>query len=973
MPTVLIRAALTALTALTLGTTLLASALPAPAMAAVPAASPQLDTPLPPGPQVKVGKLPNGLTYYIQKNPKPAQKLELRLVVKAGSILEDEDQQGLAHFTEHMAFNGSTNFRKHELVSWLQSIGVKFGADLNAYTSFDETVYILPIPTDRKEDIEKGFLVLQDWAGGLSMVDADIDKERDIILEELRLGKGAGDRMNKVLMPKIFNGSRYAQRLPIGQEAIIRNFKPDALRRFYRDWYRPDLMAVMAVGDIDPVVAERLIKQHFGGLRNPAHERVRDYAPIPPRQDTDALVVLDREAGGNAVLIRYPVTPVIEKGTLRDYRNQLVDILFSNMLNARLQELSQLPNPPFMCAASTLGKLTPRYKAYSASATVGAAGAEPAIEAMVIENERARRFGFSAAELDRAKKNLLRIYERAWNEREKTDSGVYVAEYTRNFLQGESIPGIAAEYRYVTELVPGMTLQEMNAYARSTIPANSGKLVIYTGSDKADAPTPTGAQLLAYADAARKAEIAPREEKALGTKLVTQPPAPGAIVEESVDPKLGLTRLTLSNGVKVILKPTDFRNDQVLMSATRYGGQALFDDKDIFNARYANSIVATMGLGAYSPLEVQKVLAGKAASVNVGLSGYNDVVSGASGATDIETMFQMLWLKFTGVRRDEDLYTSFIGKQVEAARNRLTEPGELFGDTIAATLFNNSPRAPRAVRPEDFKQVSLDRSIAIYRERFSSARGLTFILVGSFDVKAIKPLIQTWLASLPTPELPIAFRDVGVRPVLGVVKKEVRRGTEAKSTVSLTFTGKADYSEVEQVRMQALIEVMNIRIIDILREKMTLIYGGGMSGTLARIPYPHYAIGVSLPTGPDNVDKVIAALFEEIDRIKAHGPEQADLDKVKRNWLQGYQKSMRENGYWLGRLQATLTDGVDPASILTFEQEIAKLTADDVQVAAGRYFNSGNYVQVVLNPEKAVADVAEDAPAAAGGKAGGRD
>ena len=941
---------------------------------AAAAAPLNLKDPLPIGPQVKVGKLANGLTYYIQRNRLPQQKLELRLVVKAGSILEDADQQGLAHFTEHMAFNGSTHFKKHELVSWLQSIGVKFGADLNAYTSFDETVYMLPIPTSRKEDVEKGFLVLQDWAGGLSMVDADIDKERDIVLEELRLGKGAGDRMSKALMPKIFNGSRYAERLPIGKEEIIRHFQPEALRRFYRDWYRPDLMAVVVVGDLDPLEAERLVRKHFGALKNPAKERVRDYAPIPARQDTEALVVLDREAGGNGVLIRYPVTPVQEKGTLRDYRKQLVDLLFSSMLNARLQELAQLPTPPFMGAASTLGKLTPRYKAYSASATVGAAGAEPALAALVMENERARRFGFSAAELDRAKKNLLRVYERAWNEREKTDSGVYVAEYTRNFLQGESIPGIAAEYRYVTELVPGLSLQEMNDYARSTIPADSGKLVIYTGSNKVGAAVPTGPQLLAYVDAAKNAELAPRAEKALGSKLLAEAPVAGSIVAESVDAKLGLTRLTLSNGVKVILKPTDFRNDQVMLSASRYGGQALFDDKDIFNARYANSIVATMGMGAYSPLEVQKVLAGKAATVNVGLSGYNDVVSGASGASDIETMFQMLWLKFTGVRRDEDLYTSFIGKQVEAARNRLTDPSELFGDTIAATLYNNSPRAPRAVRPEDFRQVSLDRSIAIYRERFSSARGLTFILVGSFDVNAIKPLIATYLASLPTPELPIAFRDVGMRPVLGVVKKEVRRGTEAKSTVSLTFTGQAEYSEVEQVRMQALIEVMNIRIIDILREKMTLIYGGGMGGTLARIPYPHYAIGVSLPTGPDNVDKVIAALFAEIDRIKTVGPEPADLDKVKRNWVQGYQKSMRENGYWLGRLQATLTDGTDPASILTFEKEIANLSADDVKAAAARYFNTANYVQVVLNPEKTVADAADpDEAAPAGGKAGGRD
>jgi zinc protease len=973
MPTVFARAALAVLTCSAVLAGATAAAPVATAVANAPATAPastsptSLDAVIQPGPQVKVGKLSNGLTYYIQKNVKPARKVELRLVVKAGSILEDDDQQGLAHFTEHMAFNGSTNFKRNELVSWLQSIGVKFGADLNAYTSFDETVYMLPIPTERPDDVDKGFQVLQDWAGGLLMNDADIDKERDIILEELRLGKGAGDRMSKVLMPKIYNGSRYAQRLPIGKEEIIKTFKPDVLRRFYKDWYRPDLMAVVVVGDIDPAAAERLIKQHFSGLKNPANERERAYAPIPPRTNTEAVVVLDREAGGNGVLIRYPVTPVTERGTLRDYRDQVVDGLFSAMLNARLQELSQLPDPPFMGAASTLGKLTPRYKAYSAAATVGAAGAEPAIAAVVTENERARRFGFSAAELDRAKKNLLRTFERAYNEREKTDSGSYVAEYTRNFLQGESIPGIAAEYRYVTDLVPGMTLEEMNAYARRIIPADSGKLVIYTGTAKTDTPAPTGAQLLAWADAAKQAAITPRVEKAIGTTLLARQPAPGSIVDETVDTKLGLTRLTLSNGVKVILKPTDFSNDQVLMSAARYGGQALFDDQDIFNARYASSIVATMGLGAYSPLEMQKVLAGKPAAVSLGLSGYNDVVGGASGATDIETMMQMLWLRFNGVRRDQDLYTSFIGKQVEAARNRLTEPGEQFSDAIASTLYNNSPRAPRAMRPEDFRKVDLDRSISIYRDRFSSAKGLTFILVGSFDVKTIKPLIATYMASLPTPDLPVTLRDLGVRPVLGVVKKEVRRGTEAKSTVSLTFTGKADYSEVEQVRMQALIEIMNLRIIDVLREKLTLIYGGGMSGTLARIPYPHYAIGATLPTAPDHVDQVIAALFGEIDRIQTAGPVQSDLDKVKRNWVEGYRKSMRENGYWLGRLQATLTDNIDPATILTFEQEIAKLTTGDIKAAAEKYFNKGNYVQVVLNPEKAVADVKAPVEARAGG------
>jgi len=913
----------------------------------------KLDDPLPIGAQVKVGKLANGLTYYIQRNRKPENKLELRLVVKAGAILEDEDQRGLAHFTEHMAFNGSRNFKKHELVSYLQSIGVKFGADLNAYTGFDETVYVLPVSSERRQDVDRAFLVLQDWAQGLTLNDADIDKERDIILEELRLGKGAGDRMQKVLMPKIYNGSRYAERLPIGQEETLRNFKPDALRRFYRDWYRPDLMAVVVVGDIDPAQAEQLIKHHFDGLRNPAQERPRTYATIPPRTDSEALIVTDKEAGPAAILIRYPVQAFQERETVGGYREQLIEALFGGMLNARLQELSQLPNPPFLGASSALSRLTPRYRSYNASASLAGGGATAAIDALVQENERARRYGFTAAELERVKKGMIRTYERAWNERDKTDSAVYAGEYMRHFLEGESIPGIDAEYRYVTELVPGIGLDEINAYARATIPADSGKLVVYTGPTKAETALPDGTQLLAAVAAAERRDVRAHDEKAVAGALMDKPPAPGRIVAASSDAHLGLTHLTLSNGVKVILKPTTFRNDQVLMSAARFGGQSLFDEKDMFSARYADTIVAAMGLKDFSPLDLRKVLAGKAAAVNAGLGNNTDVVAGVAGASDVETMLQMVWLKFAGVRRDEDLYKSFIGKQMELARNRLSQPGALFGDTVVATLYGNNPRAPRALRPEDISRIDLDRAIAIYRQRFSSAKDLTFILVGSFDVEAIKPLLATYLGSLPTPDLPTAYRDLGLRPVKGVVKREVKSGLEDKSTVSLTFTGPAEVTEMEELRLSALTEVMNIRIIDILREKLGLIYGGGMEGSMSRVPYAHYSVGVTLPTGPRNVDKVLQATFAEIERVRSQGPDQGDLDKVKTNWLQTYRKSLQENGYWLAVLQTSLTEGTDPGTILSFDKEVQSLSVADLKRTAQRYLNPENYVQVVLNPETA--------------------
>jgi len=909
----------------------------------------RLDAAIPVGPQVKVGQLANGLTYYIQRNARPERKLELRLVVKAGSILEDEDQRGLAHFVEHMAFNGSTNFRKHELVSYLQSIGVGYGADLNAYTAFDETVYILPIPTDKPENVPKAFQVLEDWAHGLRFDPADIDKERSIVLEELRLGKGASDRMSKQIMPAIFNGSRYAERLPIGTEDVLRNVTPETLKRFYRDWYRPDLMAVVVVGDIEPAQAEKLVQKHFAHLKNPQPVRARAYAEIPARQATQALVVTDQEATGNAVLIRYPVQPVTEAGTIRAYRDDLVQALFSSMLNGRLQELAQLPEPPFMGASSSFGKLTPRYRSYNASAAIGPRGAEVALTALVEENERARRHGFGAAELERTKKNLMRSYEQAWNERAKSDSATYAAEYIRNFLQQEAIPGIDTEYRYVKQLVPGITLDEVNAYARGAIPADSGKLVLYTGVARPDSPQ--GAQLLGAVAAAERADVRPHDEKAVAAKLMDKPPRAGAIVAQTHDKTLGLTRLTFANGVKAILKPTDFRNDQVVMSAARFGGQSLFGDADILNARFANAIVASMGVKDFSPLDMRKILAGKAAQVNVGLANYTDVVVGASGATDVETMLQLTWLKFHEVRRDEDLFRSYVGKQVEQARNQTAQPGTRFGDAVMAALYNHHPRAPRNLTPQEYERIDLDRSIDIFRQRFSSAKDLTFILVGSFDEARIKPLLATYLGSLPTPDLPVAYRDVGLRPATGVIKREVRSGSEPKSTISLTFTGQAEFSDAEQLRLAALLEVTNLRIIEVLREQMALIYGGGVTGALSKIPYGNYSIGVTLPTGPEHVDKVLATTFDEIHRLQAQGPDAADLDKVKTNWIQNHRRSLRENGYWLAHLQSTLSEGTDPEAILEVEKQVQALTADDIRRAARRYFDERNYVQVVLNPE----------------------
>ena len=917
----------------------------------------QADTPLklsdhiPVGPQVKVGKLSNGLTYYIQRNARPEKKLELRLVVKAGSILEDEDQQGLAHFTEHMAFNGSTHFKRNELVSYLQSIGVKFGADLNAYTSFDETVYILPIPTDKKEIVAQGFQVLEDWAHGLSFNDADIDSERGIVLEELRLGKGVDDRMNKKVLPKVLNGSRYADRLPIGKEDTIKSFKYDAIKRFYRDWYRPDLMAVVAVGDIDPAEAQRLIEQHFSKLKNPQHERPRVYATIPERQDSEGIVFTDKEVSANTVYIRYPIQPAPERDTVGDYRQKLIENIYSYILSQRMYELTQQAEPPFLQGGSGMNKIVRGYRSYGAGAVLGKGGVTPAINALVEEDERARQYGFSAAEVERAKKGMLRNYERLYNERDKSNSAGYAAEYIRNFLEDETIPGIAAEYQLVNELLPTITPDDVNAAARAAIPENQSKLVIYSGTDKAGAEPPHPAELVATANAAEKIAVKPLEDKVYASQLMPVPPRPGSIVSESRDDKIGTTQLTLSNGVKVVLKPTDFNNDQVFLSGLRYGGWSLLPNEDVFAAHYASSIVGEMGVLNYSPNDLVKVLAGKSVSSHASVSSLNESVGGSSGSSDIESMLQLIYLQMTQPRKDKAIYSAFVDRQRELAQNNLARPESVFYDTVTATLYNNNPRVLRAAKPADFDQLALDRVLDIYNSRMSSARDFTFFIVGSFDVEKIKPLVATYLASLPVGEIPVAFKDEGVRPIKGVVKKEVHAGSEPKSTISLSFTGDVEYSRAARMRLQALVEVMNIKLIETLREKMGAMYSGGMSGNMNRIPYGNYAITANLPCAPENVDKVIAATFAEIEKIKREGVSEADLNKVKAAWIKGYEKGMRENSYWMASLQNSFFNNNNPDDILTYESRVNALTTKDIQQAAQRYFDMNNYLQVVLYPE----------------------
>lgn len=921
---------------------------------AMPASAQELNEKLPVAPEITKGKLANGLTYYIRKNSKPEQRVELRLAIKAGSILEDDDQQGLAHFTEHMAFNGSKHFKKNDLVSYLQSIGVEFGADLNAYTGFDETVYILPIPTDKPENLEQGFLVLEDWASGVLFDPAEIDKERGVVLEEERLGKGADERMSKIALPHILQGSRYANRLPIGKPEILKKFKPEAIKRFYHDWYRPELMAVIAVGDIEPVAAEALIRKHFEKLKNPVPARPREYAKVPPRTQSEGLVITDAEATHPVLQILYTTKESHPSITLGDYRNDIIKLLAGQLLNLRMQELTQQAEPPFLFGGSGESEFVHGYESYFGFTAVGKAGVVPAINAVIVENERARKFGFSEAELDRTKKSFLRRMEQMYNEREKTESETHAEEYLRNFLTEEPIPGIENEYHYYETFLEGITLADINSYAAGHIPSGTEKkLVLFQGPAQADFTIPTNEELLASVVSAEQLPVTPYEEKSVATSLMTSVPVAGKLRSEKTIADIGVTELQFENGVTVLLKATDFKNDQVILTGFRHGGNSLYSGADVESAQYAASVVSTMGVGEFSPTDLRKVLAGKSASVSPRFSSLSEGMSGQSGTQDMETMLQLVRLYMTSPRKDEALFTSYKSRQQAMLQNILSDPQTIFRDSVNRMIYNMHPRAPRIPRPEDFDKISLDRALAIYKERFGNANGWKFIIVGSFDLAAAKALASTYLGSLPSVASPASgFNDLGIRPVKGVVKKEIRKGQEQKSLITIAFSGETPYVAEEQLKLQALIDLIDIKMTETLREELSGAYTAQIGGSLSKYPYEHYVINLAIPCGPENVTKLIDATLDEIKKIKDQGPKPEDLAKVKEAMIQKHKENIKDNSYWSAALQRSLELGTSAASVLTVENRVNAITGKEIQDRAKKYFKMNNYFQAVLYPEK---------------------
>ena len=894
------------------------------------------------------GVLPNGLSYYLRVNREPPGRAELRLVVNVGSVLESEDQRGLAHVVEHMAFNGTTNFARQELIGYLEGVGMRFGPHVNAYTSFDETVYMLALPTDSAGMLEKGIQILEDWAHGVTFDSTEVEKERGVVIEEWRLGQGAGSRMHDRQFPLLVSRSRYADRLPIGTFSSLRTFDQAALRRFYRDWYRPELMAVVAVGDFDPARVEELIREHFGRLRGPERPPSRVRFAVPGDTQTVVSIVTDPEATATSISVYLKREPTTWTDVAA-FRRWLVESLASGMLTNRLSERTQRPGAPFMDVSSFQGRFLHPLAVYMLNVKVPARGVERGLDELLLEMERVDRHGFTRTELERERREILRRAEQRYLERDKTTSATFAADYVSNFSYGGTLLTMTAEYELYRRLLPQITLAEVDAIARDWI-GDANRVVLVTAPQQDSVAVPEERRLRAIIRGVRRRPVSAYVDSLSEVPLLRRPPEPGRIVSERRIEAVGVTEWTLENGVRVLLRPTDFRADEVLLAGRSPGGTSLVSDADYFAAVTAAGVVQAGGLGELSGIELRKRLSGTLAGVGADISEMAEGISGGGSSQDLETLLQLVHLKFTSPRLDTVAVEAYRAQARVALANRSANPEQVFLDSLRAALTQNHPRA-RPLSAADFDRLDPRRSFEIYRDRFADASDFTFYLVGNLDLDAVRPLVERYLGSLPALRRVERARDVGVRAPGGVVRKVVRGGIEAKAATQMVFYGGLEFSRESLYSLNALAEVLQLRLRESLREDRSGTYGVQVGAGAAAEPVARYQLSVGFGSDPERADELTAVVMEQIDALKRAGPTPQEVGKVREMELRSRETDLRENQFWIGQLLSYDRHGWDMAGILAYPDWIGRLDAEVIRAAAIRFLDTSNHLRMTLLPQ----------------------
>lgn len=906
--------------------------------------------------EVRIGKLDNGLTYYIRHNALPEKRAEFYIAQKVGSILEEPQQRGLAHFLEHMAFNGTKNFPgkgKHlGVIPWCETKGIKFGTNLNAYTSVDKTVYnISNVPTENPCVVDSCLLILHDWSGFINLDGQEIDKERGVIREEWRSSDSGMQRILKNALPVIYADSKYTDCLPIGSIDVINNFPYKDIIEYYGKWYRPDLQGIIVVGDIDVDVIENKIKNMFADIKTPVNPANRVYFSVPDNKEPLIYIGTDKEVKSPSfnIFFKSEAFPEPMKNTTAYYVTQYMTGMITSMLNMRLGELIQQADPPFMGASSSYGSyfLAKTKNAFMLSAGCKIDGIEKAMKTVLQEVERARRFGFTATEYERTRANYMQVVESAYKERDKRRNGSFVSEYVNNFLDGEPIPGLESEYTLMKQLSLQIPITAINQMVAQLV-ADNNQVVLLGGPEKEGLNYPTEKEIASWLKGMKSLDMTPYEDQVSDEPLLSEEPQGGNVILEKNGEIYGTTKLVLSNGVEVYIKPTDFKSDQILMQGVSFGGTSLFPDNEVLNSAQINGVAMIGGLGNFNKVNLNKALAGKRVSVGTSVSTLTEGISGNCSVKDFETMMQLTYLYFTSPRKDEEAFNSYKTRLKASLQNKDANPMTAFQDTVSYALYGKHPRL-LSLTEEMVDHIDYSRVVEMYMDRFKDASDFKFYLVGNINIEEAKPLIAKYLGGLPAIHRKESFEDRKMRIRKGEFKKEfAKRQQTPMATVMFLFSGKCKYNLHNTIAADFVQQALNMVYTEEIREKEGGTYGVSCNATLNKYPREDLSLQIVFQTDPEPVkkEKLENIVVEQLNKMAKEGPSAEHMQKIKEYMQKKHKDAQKENSYWLNNLHSYFYTGIDLTQ--GYEELINNMAVKDVQKFLGKLLKQKNCIQVIM-------------------------
>ncbi|NLV53686.1 MAG: insulinase family protein [Bacteroidales bacterium] len=904
------------------------------------------DMALPMDSAVRKGVLPNGLTYYLRHNEWPEKRAFFYIAQKVGSIQEEEDQRGLAHFLEHMCFNGTKNFPGDRLKQYLETIGVKFGENLNAYTSFDETVYNIDnVNVETAGAIDSCLLILHDWSHDLLLEDKEIDKERGVINEEWRTRSSAMMRMYEKGLPEMYPGSKYGNRLPIGTMDVVLNFPYEALRSYYHKWYRPDLQAIVVVGDFSVEEMEAKIQKMFADIKPADADAAKfEYFPVPDNAEPIVTINKDKEQRNNVIDFSWKTEafPIEMKNTISYYMFHVLRSAMSSMFSERISDILQKENAPFLHAGFGYGTfaVSKTKDAFNCNVVCEDNKYETGVKAMLREVFRVKQHGYNASEFERFKSKILSSVENAYLHRDKVQSANYVNECVRQFIDNEPMPGIVWEYQTLNQFMPQLTVEMVNEMVGQM--PDSNLVVAMFAVDKEDNILPTKEDLLRWMDEVKAENIEPLQEAMNNEPLIEKLPKPGK-VKKIQDDKYGAKLITLSNGVKVHVKKTNFSPNQISMFAQSWGGESLYDMSE-YDQVSSVGLVDVGGLGNFSATELNKKLAGKQVKVTTNVNTREEIVSGNSVKKDFETMLQLTYLKFTAPRKDVEAFNSAVQRSKANLKNQELQPTTALQDTIAKVVYNNNKRAMRT-RPEDYDKINYDRIIEIYRERYADADDFEFFIVGDCDADSIAPMLAQYLGALPTKKGSETYKMIDLKISEGEITNIFEKHQETPSAIVLfLYHAETPYNLKNTIMLSMLDQIMDMMYTESVREDEGGAYGVPVNAGLQRYPKEEATIQIQLPTAPEKRERMTHLVYQGIDKMVTEGPKSEDLQKVKEYMLRAHEENLKKNGYWMNQMIEWALYQNDNDAI--YVDTVNSISVADIQEMARHILRSGNRIEV---------------------------